>query len=121
MLCHFLFDFSLTDVIIKVCVEDIMPHLADVIAICEMVLPHLLLVMCGYFCKWQMLLPCFVLVADGKTTFYSSIMADVMPWWLVLLPLSCKSYLADVIAIVAGVIVTTTLADVIATRYICVG
>ena len=106
MLCHFLFDFSLTDVIIKVCVEDIMPHLADVIAICEMVLPHLLLVMCGYFCKWQMLLPCFVLVADGKTTFYSSIMADVMPWWLVLLPLSCKSYLADVIAIVAGVIAT---------------
>ena len=53
-----------------------------------------------------MLLPCFVLVADGKTTFYSSIMADVMPWWLVLLPLSCKSYLADVIAIVAGVIAT---------------
>ena len=40
MLCHFLFNFSLTDVIIKVCVEDIIPHLADVIAICEMVLPH---------------------------------------------------------------------------------
>ena len=92
MLCHFLFDFSLTDVIIKVCVEDIIPHLADVIAICEMVLPHLLLIMCGYFCKWQMLLPYYMLVADGKTTFYSSIMADVMPWWLVLLPLSCKSY-----------------------------
>ena len=41
--------FSLTDIIIKVCVEDIIPHLADVIAICEMVLPHLLLIMCGYF------------------------------------------------------------------------
>ena len=69
-----------------------------------------------------------MLVADGKTTIYSSIMVDVMPWWLVLLPLSCKSYLADVIAIVAGVIVTffaadvtTTVADVISTRYICVG
>ena len=40
---------SLTDVIIKVCVEDIIPHLADVIALCEMVLPHLLLDMCVYF------------------------------------------------------------------------
>ena len=40
---------SLTDVIVKVCVEDVIPHLADVIAICEMVLPHLLLDICGYF------------------------------------------------------------------------
>ena len=42
---------SLTDVIIKVCVEDIIPHLADVVALCEMVLPHLLLDMCVYFCN----------------------------------------------------------------------
>ena len=40
---------SLTDVIIKVCVEDIIPHLADVIALCEMVLTHLLLDVCVYF------------------------------------------------------------------------
>ena len=38
---------SLTDVIIKVCVEDIILHLADVIALCEMALPHLLLDMWG--------------------------------------------------------------------------
>ena len=80
MLCHLMFGISLTDVIIKVCVEDIIPHLADVIALCEMVLPHLLLDMCVYFCKWQVLLPFFcingrcycqffVLVADGKTPF----------------------------------------------------
>ena len=60
-----------------------------------------------------MLLPFFILVAgvianflllvvDGKTTcFISSIMADVLPWWLMLLPLSCKLYkMADVIAMV---------------------
>ena len=42
----------------------------------------------------------FLLVVDGKTTcFISSIMADVLPWWLMLLPLSCKFYkMADVIA-----------------------
>ena len=72
MLSHLMFEFSLTDVIIKVCVKDIKPHLADVIAICEMVLPHLLLDMCGYFCKWQMLLPCSVLVADVIAMFYVS-------------------------------------------------
>ena len=65
-----------------------------------------------------------------KPLLDSSIMADVMPWWLVLLPLSCNYIyiMADVIAMVADVIatffvadVTTTLADVVATRYICVG
>ena len=45
----------------------------------------------------------FLLVVDGKTTcFISSIMADLLPWWLMLLPLSCKLYkMADVIAMVA--------------------
>ena len=49
--------------------EDIIPHLADVIALCEMVLPHLLLDMCVYFCKWQVLLPFFVLMADVIANF----------------------------------------------------
>ena len=49
--------------------EDIIPHLADVIALCEMVLPHLLLDMCVYFCKWQVLLPFFVLMADVIAIF----------------------------------------------------
>ena len=40
-----------------------------------------------------------------KPLFYSSIMADVLPWWLVLLPL-LQIMLADVIAIVASVIAT---------------
>ena len=47
-----------------------------------------------------------LLVVDVKTTcFISSIMADLLPWWLMLLPLSCKLYkMADVIAMVAVVI-----------------
>ena len=37
----------------------------------------------------------FLLVVDGKTTcFISSIMADVLPWWLMLLPLS-KRYFSN--------------------------
>ena len=68
----------------------------------------------------------FLLVVNGKTTcFMSSIMADVLPWWLMLLPLSCKLYkMADVIAMVFFFFFFFFfffVADVIATRYIGVG
>ena len=65
-----------------------------------------------------------------KPLLDSSIMADVMPWWLVLLPLSCNyiyngwcychgSWCYCYFFFVADV--TTTVADVVATRYICAG
>ena len=91
---------SLIDVIIKVCVEDVIPHWQMLLPY-EMVLPHLLDI-CGFYFVYGRCYCHFILVADviarfvllvvdGKTTcFVSSIMADVLPWWLMLLPLSCK-------------------------------
>ena len=131
---------SLIDVIIKVCVEDVIPHIGRCYCHVRWYY-HTCWICVVIFCIWQMLLPFYIsgrcycqivlLVVDGKTTcFVSSIMADVLPWWLMLLPLSCKIiydgwcychgsccycyffFVADV---------TTTVADVIATRYICVG
>ena len=81
--------------------EDVITTHWQMLLPCEMVLPHLL-DMCGYilymadviailYLVADVIARFFLLVVDGKTTcFVSSIMADVLPWWLVLLPLSCK-------------------------------
>ena len=91
---------SLIDVIIKVCVEDVIPHIGRCYCHVRWYY-HTCWICVVIFCIWQMLLPFYIsgrcycqivlLVVDGKTTcFVSSIMADVLPWWLMLLPLSCK-------------------------------
>ena len=66
---------------------------------CEMVLPQLLFVNCG----WQMLLPYLLSVVDVKPLF-SVLWLMLLPWCLVYCHL--VSFLADVIAMVADVIAT---------------
>ena len=85
--------FSLTDVIIKVYVVDLKPHFGRCYChICVRWYYHnCCLLIVDIFCEWQMLLPYLLLVVDDKPLI-SVLWLMLLPWWLVLLPHSCKFF-----------------------------